>query len=299
MTHFDAAPHDPMVLELWPDGATQFELYEDDGITREALSPTAAYATTPISVVAPAGYQGGGATGNVTIRVGGAAGHFKGQLGSRGWRLNVRSRSPPVEVLLLVHAMPPTVLPKLSSPAELEYRPSGWFHDRTLQPGAGGLLMIKVPSLATAAAFDVVLSTGAHWPHIHTEVCGDSGSKPSQRFAFNASSGRLVTATGACLTIGDDDDPGSHTKAVEVQPCDKTKAAKQQWARKPSGQLYSTSTQQCLDQDVSDHAVEMYGCHDESHAGNQAWKLPKNSTGGDPFGPIVSVSNGLCMAVGV
>ena len=49
-----------------------------------------------------------------------------------------------------------------------------------------------------------------------------------------------------------------------------------------------------MDQDVQAGSVEMYGCHDEAHPGNQKWALP---SGKDPLGPIVSGLNGLCMSV--
>ena len=299
MNHFDAAPHDPIILELWPDGNTSFQLYEDDGVTREALPPTNAYFTTPISVSAPQGYLGHGKAGNVTVAIGPATGKgFKGQLHERGWRLNVRTKRPPVEVFLLDESSTTaaTTLPKMHSTSELEAKPSGWFHDRTLQKGAGGLLMVKLPTIASTAAVKVVLSSGTWYPHVRMEECASSGSRPSQRFAFNASSGRLHTASGACLTIGVDDDPASHTKAVEAQPCDATKESVQRWAQKASGQLYSASSggKQCIDQDVQARSVEMYGCHQPEAAGNQRWKLP---TGTDPLGPIVSVQNGLCMSV--
>ena len=92
---------------------------------------------------------------------------------------------------------------------------------------------------------------------------------------------------------------GSGKKAVEAKPCDASQQGVQRWAHKASsGQIYSASSGgkhlQCMDQDVQAGSVEMYGCHDESHAGNQAWKLP---TGTDPLGPIVSGLNGLCMSL--
>ena len=94
-------------------------------------------------------------TGNVTVAIGPATGKgFTGQLHERRWRLNVRTKRPPVEVLLRVMASnvssTTTTLPKLHSTAELEAKASGWFHDRTLQKGAGGLLMVKLPPLACA-----------------------------------------------------------------------------------------------------------------------------------------------------
>jgi hypothetical protein len=32
---FDEKPHDPISLELWPQGESDFTLYEDDGVTRK------------------------------------------------------------------------------------------------------------------------------------------------------------------------------------------------------------------------------------------------------------------------
>ena len=92
---FDAALHDPIILEIWPDGSTSFELYEDDGVTRAALPPQSAYARIPISVAAPDGYVAGtGKPGNVTISIGASVGSFTGQLTSRSWRLQVTPKCP-------------------------------------------------------------------------------------------------------------------------------------------------------------------------------------------------------------
>jgi hypothetical protein len=50
---------------------------------------------------------------------------------------------------------------------------------------------------------------------------------------------------------------------------------------------------QCLDQDVSVNRVIVYGCHDPSTPGNQAWQV--NPDGASQH--VVSAQNGLCMAV--
>jgi hypothetical protein len=118
MNHFDAAPHDPITLELWPQGSTSFDLYEDDGITREAIEGDA-YAKTSIHVDAPPQYlsgKGKGARGNVTVTVGAAQGTFTGQLAERGWWLHVRARHAPVAVYVN-----DTILEKADSVTELEY----------------------------------------------------------------------------------------------------------------------------------------------------------------------------------
>jgi len=302
--HFDAAPHDEIILELWPEGSTAFTLYEDDGVTRAALPPSSQYATTPISVAAPPGYLRGArsAAANVTIAVGGALGQYDGMPDARRWTLNVRCKTPPVEVVLQTGGaggqqlgLSESIVPKAGSVAELESKQSGWFHDRALQHGAGGLLMVKIAPMDTAAPFQVTLSQGRAFPHAVAKPCASSGSSLAQRFSFNASSARIVSASGSCLTVGQDLDPDSRTKAVEAQPCGGTKAAVQRWGLKASGQIYSLSSdgKQCVDQDMEDSGIEMYGCHDQGSPGNQAWDLPGG--GVDPLGPIVSRQNGKCI----
>lgn len=54
--HFDAAPNDEIVLEIWPDGISSFELYEDDGTSRAALRETLpAFAVTTFHLDSPEG----------------------------------------------------------------------------------------------------------------------------------------------------------------------------------------------------------------------------------------------------
>lgn len=130
MNYFNEKPYTPISLELWPQGVTAFTLYEDDGVTREALAATQpAYATTLITVQAPAAYlSGSGAIDDVIVRVSAASGAFKGQLSARGWQLNVRCRHPPTAVLL--NDAP---LQHMNSVVQLEAAASGWFLDKTLQ----------------------------------------------------------------------------------------------------------------------------------------------------------------------
>ena len=150
-----------------------------------------------------------------------------------------------------------------------------------------------------------MLSDGPSYPHIQTEACDTPAHRQTeaQRFGYDASTKRITLLPGPhdaagdaadqCLTIGQDKDPDSGTKAVELQACDDGKDAAQQWALQPSGQISSVASagKTCLDQDVSVHRVITYGCHAASAPGNQAWRLD-NATA-----HVVSVQNGLCMAV--
>ena len=307
MNFFNASAADPMFLELWPAGESEYSLYEDDGVTRAALAPSGpAFARTAIHVSAPASYLNGSASaGNVTVSVAPAAGAFAGQLTARGWWLDVRCLDAPLLVLLAVGGGAAAPLAQAQSEAELEYLASGWFHDASLQRG---LLMVKLPSVPAAAGFEVTLSNGPSWPHIGTEACDTPAHRQveNQKIAFNETTGRLTVvpppasaagdaAAALCLTVGADKDPESHTPALEVQPCAAALDDQQRFAVVAASKqlaLRSDPTT-CLDQDVSDSRVIAYGCHDPGSPGNQAWLI--NPDGSSQH--IVSGENGLCMCV--
>jgi len=319
MNFFNEAPWDPMYLEIWPSGNSSFVLYEDDGITREALPPTSAYGKTGISVSAPQDYlfPGSKSSQNVTIRVDGTLGNFTGMLNSRGWWLNVRCRSPPLQVLLSTPGAPNMELPQAGSESQLEFQPFGWYHDPSLQSNAGGLLMIKVSSMASSQGFTLTLSNGPSYPHIGTEACDVPAHHQveNQKFSWEASLEKFLvvpntrTTTDAattktsssngsgdlCLTVGKDKDNESHTPALEVQPCSTDLDASQKFTLLSQSKQIALATDntQCLDQDVSDSRVILYGCHDPAQAGNQAWSI--NPDGSSQH--IVSVANSLCMCV--
>ena len=299
------APADPMYLELWPAGDSAFELYEDDGVTR-GFATALAFARTAITLSAPAAYLTGGAgAANVTLAVAPAVGSFPGQLAARAWWLNVRCRDAPLDVVLASAGLAggaPQVLAEMNSEAQLEAAPSGWYHDTSLQPGAGGLLMVKLPSLAAADGFSVTLSNGPSYPHIGTEACDTTlhHQVEPQKFAWDSGAGTFAVVQpppggGApqCLTVGKDKDNESHTRALEVQPCAPALAAAQQFTLLPaSGQLaLRADPTQCLDQDVSDMRVILYGCHDPGSPGNQAWAYNATSQ------HLQSLQNGDCMCV--
>ena len=298
MIYFNQRPADPMYLELWPSGATSFVLYEDDGVTRDALPPVSAFGKTLINVTAPIDYltSSSSAAGNVTITVAPVSGApFTGQLTARGWWLNVRSLTAPLFVVLATGTGAPQLVPEKASEAELEASSIGWFHDTALQRG---LLMVKLPTIAAADGFVVTLSNGPSYPHIGTEDCDTPSHHQveNQKFAWDASTGKfnVVGTTNDCLTVGADKDPDSHTPALEVQPCAAAMDAHQQFVVQASNQIaLKADTTTCLDQDVSVNRVITYGCHDPGSPGNQAWSVNPDGTSQH----IVSLQNGLCMCV--
>lgn len=267
---FNAAPADPMYLELWPAGNTTFTLYEDDGVTRDALPPANAFFKTPIAVAAPTDFlQRGGGSANVTIAVGPPAGAgFPGAPASRGWRLNVRSKSAPLLVVLATPSGGAGALPQAQSEAQLEALAAGWFFDDNVQRGVGGVLMVKLSGMAAREGFTVTLSNGPAWPKIGTETCDTPTHHQveNQKLAWNATSQKIVVvATGEpqCVTVGADKDPEAHTPAVEVQPCAAAANGAQQfvWIAATGGSQIALKADQgtCLDQDMADLRVIAYG----------------------------------------
>ena len=295
MNSFNAAPWDPISLELWPSGASAFDLYEDDGVTRAALPPTSAFGKTAIRVSAPPGYlNNSAAAGNVTITVDAVRGTFNGQLAARGWRLNVRSLSAPLVVVLASGSGAPAAVPEMQSEAELEASDLGWYHDASLQRG---LLMVKLSAMPSAAGFTVTLSNGPAYPHIGTETCDTPAHHQveNQKFAWDATTGRLtvVGEPAGCLTVGADKDPDSHTPAIEVQPCAAGADPAQAFVYVAASRQFALKSDAgtCVDQDVSDHRVITYACHDPGSPGNQAWIIDAATQ------HVVSADNGLCMCV--
>jgi alpha-glucosidase len=297
--YFNQVNADPMYLELWPSGTSSFSLYEDDGVTRDALPPKSMFSTTAIQVVAPIDYLSGSTSDNVTISVDAAQGTFNGQLTSRGWWLNIRCKNPPLIVTLSGGGVDPMIIPMMQSESELEYNSFGWYHDDSLQTGVGGILMVKMSGLVSDQAFTVTLSNGPSYPHIGTEDCDTPSHHQveNQKFVYDSTSSKFFVepvSSNLCLTIGQDNDPDSHTPALEVQACSSTLDDSQQFVIISSSNQIAlkSDSSTCLDQDVSVNRVIKYSCHDQGSPGNQAWAVNPNATE-----HIASLANGLCMYV--
>lgn len=71
-SYTDRAPGDPIAWDVYPKGTSSFELYEDDGVTREHR--TGRYATQRAEVRAP-----NGGPGDVTVRIGASKGTYTGK----------------------------------------------------------------------------------------------------------------------------------------------------------------------------------------------------------------------------
>lgn len=303
---------DPLTIEVWPAGNSSFELYEDDGRTRQALSaggspssraPTGPASTQKFAKTKISCFAGSSALrtgGRVQIAIGPSEGDFDGKLAERGYDIRVHAPKEPKAVHISGTAGPgysTYPLSKTGSWAELDHKPSGWFFepDAVSQTKWGGLVAIKTPKKSTGEGFDVVLEGEPPRQHIAlVEDCANDGASfdfdplSKQIVARGTSSaemevvnvaanrGSFLSSSQQCLTVGEDKDVASNTPALELQPC-QTKPS-QQWVFLPSGQMALTSDGgNCIDYDATDRRAEMYPCHDGGAVGNQKWLFDKQS----------------------
>mmetsp|Transcript_21908 Transcript_21908/g.50010 ORF Transcript_21908/g.50010 Transcript_21908/m.50010 type:complete len:821 (+) Transcript_21908:62-2524(+) len=147
-------PATPLTIAVYPSGNTSFELYEDDGETREALE-VGKYATTMIRCEARANALKYG--GNMTVYVDAAKGSYTGILASRFYWLEIHTRAPPKEVTLKVtkDLGADVKLLKQQSLSGLDYVEQGWAYSHPTD--ASGKVLVKTKALLTAEAFEVHL----------------------------------------------------------------------------------------------------------------------------------------------
>ncbi len=145
MLYDNQFPKDPITFDVYPHGYSSFELYEDDGISREHR--TGAFAKTLIESEGPLF----GNSGVVTISVGVSEGEFEGKPEERLNRFEVHIHSYPDGVLLDQDA-----LEEYTSLEELENAPDGWFYD---PDDRLGIVHVKTQSLPTDIPFEVEIST--------------------------------------------------------------------------------------------------------------------------------------------
>lgn len=109
-------PADVLTLDLYPCGETSFDMYEDDGLTRDYQKGE--FARTLIAVSAPPAGEG-----SVTVSIGKARGDYRGRLKERTYVLNVKATKAPAEVTANGKTLP------LLTAHEFEQGKSGWYYD--------------------------------------------------------------------------------------------------------------------------------------------------------------------------
>ncbi|MCX5383414.1 NPCBM/NEW2 domain-containing protein [Streptomyces sp. NBC_00083] len=138
----DRTATSPLAWDIYPQGRSSFQLYEDDGVTR--ANRTGAYATQRADVVAPR--QG---SGDVTVQVGASKGRFTGKQTTRPYQFTVHTGSAPSQVQVQGHQ-----LARLGSKAAYDKAATGWFYDAG---DRGGVVLVKTATLRTDKAFEVQL----------------------------------------------------------------------------------------------------------------------------------------------
>lgn len=144
------SPPNELTLEVFPSGQSSFSLYEDDGVTRQALENNA-YTRTYIACSAPDRAIKVG--GNVVLNVSAVVGSFAGMPKERAYTVRVHLPSAPSQVLLGSGE----VVPPLQSKSAVKYFPTGWYFDDSAPGGVGGVVIVKTGPHPVSQGFDLVL----------------------------------------------------------------------------------------------------------------------------------------------
>ncbi len=143
MLYNNQKPKDPLTFDVYPYGKSEFELYEDDGLTRKYQQGD--FATQMIKVDAPKNVAG-----NIAITVEPSIGEFDGKLETRVYQFEVHSELKPTTITY--NGI--TVL-ELSSNKIFDKIESGWFYDKN---DRRGIVHVKLPRLSTAKAVNVMIN---------------------------------------------------------------------------------------------------------------------------------------------
>lgn len=134
----------PITLSVYPQGESEFALYEDDKVTRAYADGESS--TQEFTVMAPEA----GKKGTVTVEIGERDGEYAGKADARPYLIEAHTGSEPKNV-----AVDDTKLRKLDSLEELEAASSGWVYDAD---DAGGVVTVKLEPVASGDRAEVVLA---------------------------------------------------------------------------------------------------------------------------------------------
>ncbi|MFJ3711990.1 MULTISPECIES: NPCBM/NEW2 domain-containing protein [unclassified Streptomyces] len=171
-SYADRKSDSPLAWDIYPQGKSSFDLYEDDGVTRQ--NRAGKYATQRAEVDAP---RAGG--GDVSVHIGASKGEFKGKQTSRPYQFTLHTGDAPSDVQLSGHK-----LPQLTSAAAYAKAAQGWWYDRD---DRGGVVKVKTASLRTDKAFSLKLK--------NTSAIG--GARPGATAVVAAAPGQELGAGAA------------------------------------------------------------------------------------------------------
>ena len=127
-------PKDPLTFDIYPYGKSEFEMYEDDGITRKYQQGQ--FAKQLITVNAPKGIAG-----DIDVAVGKSIGEFEGKLKSRVYQFEIHSELKPESIQL----GDKTVL-ELTDPNAYPNAIAGWYYDAD---DRRGIVHVKLARIST------------------------------------------------------------------------------------------------------------------------------------------------------
>ncbi|ONI75131.1 glycosyl hydrolase family 31 [Actinosynnema sp. ALI-1.44] len=181
MNHSGEKPATPITYDVYPNGTSSYDLYEDDGLTRAYKNGAAA--RQKVDVTAPTA-----GSGDVRVAVGALNGSYTGKLANRGYEFDLHVANAPGSVTL-----EGTALAKYTTRADYDAAASGWFYD--------GVLHTKTASRPTSSGFTLV-ATGVGI-HTGTPVAG-SPSIPKSAWKATADSEETSGENGAAANAIDD-----------------------------------------------------------------------------------------------
>ncbi len=173
--NFDAEkPFDPLTFDIYPHGESSFELYEDDGSTRDWEKGK--FATQKISVSAPEWKPG-----EIKISLEPLTGDFDGKLASRVYQFFVHVPAAPLAVKAGEKEIPEVAA------ADFEKADEGWFFD----PDRNGIIRIKLARRATSESVKLAIAMDETKPFPESEpypVPENTGELDKSEFIVKASS---------------------------------------------------------------------------------------------------------------
>ena len=123
---------DTLTLKVYPAANSSFEMYEDDGLTREHRQGI--YATTKFEVSTSK-------NGAMKMVINAAKGDFRGMLKNRVYLVDVKTTTMPNEI-----SFNNQKIKKMKSKSAFDASTTGWFFDSKTQ---NGILFIKTSSVST------------------------------------------------------------------------------------------------------------------------------------------------------
>jgi alpha-glucosidase (family GH31 glycosyl hydrolase) len=122
---------DTMRLDIYPCQRSSFDLYEDDGLTRQYQS--GAFAKTLIEV---------NAQSNIVIKINAARGHYQGQNAARVYLIDIH-RNKYAQMIAINNRK----IPSFADKRQFDQARTGYFFDANEK---GGIIHIKTPYLSTS-----------------------------------------------------------------------------------------------------------------------------------------------------